>query len=168
MIKNLLPSNSRVWVYQSVRKLPPDHVESALIRLKQFVSGWTSHREGVVGDGTLLYDRFIILMADENQVGISGCSVDSSVRFLKELEKELETNFFDRWNIAYKKDREVLSCNIAEFGELVKKGEIHDETIVFNNLVQSKKEFEEKWQVPYKNSWLKNIEAANSSFGSLL
>ena len=70
--------------------------------------------------------------------------------------------------LAYKKEHEVLSCNITEFGKLVETREVNDDTIVFNNLVQSKKDFEIKWQVPYRESWLKNIESAHSSFSSML
>jgi DNA phosphorothioation-dependent restriction protein DptG len=168
MIKNLLPSNSRVWVYQSVRQLNPEEAREVDQRIRQFVSNWTSHKEGVVGDGTLLYDRFVVLMADEEHTGVSGCSLDSSIHFVKAIEKEFETNFFDRWNIAYKKDGQVLSCNLNEFGRLLEEGEINDDTIVFNNLVQSKKDFESKWQIPYKESWLKNIEVTHTSFGSML
>src|SRR5687768_12164030 len=120
MIKNVLPSGSRVWVYQSVRKLSQEEAKQIGEKIKQFVSTWTSHKEGVAGFGALLYDRFVVLMADEQVTGVSGCSLDSSVHFIKEIEKEAGTNFFDRWNIAYKKDGEVLSCSLTEFGELVR------------------------------------------------
>jgi hypothetical protein len=168
MLKNLLPSNSRVWVYQSVRKLSPEESRALEVKIKQFVLGWTSHKAGVVGDGGLLYERFVVLMADEAHTGVSGCSLDSSIHFIKEIEKEMDTNFFDRWNIAYKQEKEVLSCSLTEFGKLLERGEINDDTIVFNNLVQSKKDFESRWQIPYKESWLKNIEATHTSFGSML
>jgi hypothetical protein len=168
MIKNLLPSNSRVWVYQSVRQLSSDEVNQIEAKIRRFVANWSSHKEGVVGYGALLYDRFVVLMADEEHTGVSGCSLDSSIHFIKEIEKDSGTNFFDRWNIAYKKDREVLSCSLTEFGKLVETGEVDDDTVVFNNLVQSKAEFESKWQIPYKDSWLKNIQAAHTSFSSLL
>jgi DNA phosphorothioation-dependent restriction protein DptG len=168
MIKNLLPSNSRVWVYQSIRKLSSQESRELEAKIKQFVSSWTSHKEGVVGDGTLLYDRFVVLMADEDQTLVSGCSLDSSIHFVKGLEKEVGTSFFDRWNVAYKKDGEVSSCNLSEFGKLIQNGHIQDDTIVFNNLVQTKKDFENKWQIPYKDSWLKNIEATHTSFSSML
>ncbi len=168
MIKNLLPPDSRVWVYQSVKKLSEHESNAVAAKIRQFVSQWTSHKEGVAGDGVLLYNRFVVLMADENQTSVGGCSIDSSIHFIKNLEKEFGTNFFDRWNIAYKKGSEVLSCNMPEFGKLVEQQVINDTTIVFNNLVQSKKDFEAKWQIPYKDSWLKNIETAHSSFSSML
>mgnify|MGYP003345907228 CR=1 FL=1 len=102
MINNHLPDNARVWVYQSVRKLNLAEVITLKQRLNVFVEQWTSHKEEVAGWADILHDRFIVLMADEEQVKLGGCSIDSSVRFVKALENEFQTKFFDRWNIAYK------------------------------------------------------------------
>lgn len=137
-------------------------------KIKQFVGGWNSHKVGVIGDGELLYNRFVILMADEMQVAVSGCSIDSSVHFIKGLGHEYQTNFFDRWLIAYKKGDLVHSCNREDFEKLVESGEVHDDTIIFNTLLNTKKDFETKWEVPYKDSWLQNLRAAHTSFNSIL
>ncbi len=167
-MNNQLSATSKVWVYQSSRKFTD--AETLLIneKIKGFVNQWTAHKLEVTGDGALLYNRFVVLMADETEVGVSGCSVDSSVNFVRSLGSEFGVNFFDRWLIAYKKGEEVLSCPRAEFEQLVLSGEVHDETTVFNNLVQTKADFEAKWQIPYKQSWLKNLSAANTSFSSVL
>jgi hypothetical protein len=50
----------------------------------------------------------------------------------------------------------------------VESKEVNDDTIVFNNLVQTKRDFEAKWQVPYKDSWLKNLETTHTSFSTML
>lgn len=168
MIENKLSPNSRVWVYQSVRSFSPSEAIFATEKIAGFTAQWTSHREKVHGDGVVLYNRFIVLMADEQQVGVGGCSVDSSVHFIQNLQKELNTNFFDRWNIAYVDGDEVKSCNRDEFSKLVVDGTVNDETIVFNNLVQTKADFETKWKVPYRNSWMKNLQTANVPFASVL
>ncbi len=167
-IENGLPATSKVWVYQSARKFTEG--ESATIRgiIKGFVNRWTTHKVGVIGDGELLFNRFVVLMADESQIGVSGCSVDSSVHFVKDLANEYRTDFFDRWNIAYIKDADIHTCAKADFESLLDTGIITDETIVFNNLVNTKADFEAKWQVPYHQSWLKNLKAAHTSFNSIL
>ena len=167
-IQNKLPGTSRVWVYQSARKLTAGESGTIQNKVKDFVSNWTSHKIGVVADGDILFDLFIVLMADEEKVGVSGCSIDSSVRFVKGLEHEYRTNFFDRWNIAYQKDSKILCCNKSEFEELVNSGEIKDETIVFNNLVANKDDFESSWKIPYSKSWLKSLRSSNTSFNSIL
>jgi len=166
--ENDLPANSRVWIYQSSRMFSDGEAMTINQKIKDFVSKWTSHKAGVVGDGVLLFNYFVVLMADESQVGVSGCSVDSSVHFIKALGSEYNTNFFDRWNLAYMKDGEVIGCQREEFEKLLNTGEINDETIVFNNLLNTKRDFENKWQVPYRESWLKNLRVAHISFSSIL
>ncbi len=168
MIQNDLAPGSKVWVYQSARQFTPGEAQTLRNKIKGFVTEWTSHKLGVIGDGDVLYDRFVVLMADEEKVGVSGCSIDSSVHFVKALEHEYRTNFFDRWNIAYISNNQLLACNKNEFEKLVDDGVIADETIVFNNLVQTKGDFENKWQIPYSQSWLKNLRTAGVSFSSIL
>lgn len=168
MIQNNLPHNAKAWVYQSTRSFTLPETVAIKRQINQFVEQWTSHKVDVVGWGDLLYERFVILMADDDQVKLGGCSIDSSVRFIKNLEDTYQTRFFDRWNLAYKQGNEVLSTNRENFAQLLENGHIKDDTIVFNNLVQTKAELLDKWQIPYKDSWLKRIAVANTSFNSIL
>ena len=168
MINNNLNMESRVWVYQSNRPFTDAEAQAISERVKEFVGRWTSHKIGVEGDGGLFYNRFILLMADESAVKVGGCSIDSSVHFIKALEKEFNTSFFDRWNIAYKKDNEVQSCNRSELENLENAGIITDDTIVFNNLITTKQQLLNEWEVPFKQSWLKNLPQAHNSFNAVL
>lgn len=168
MVNNSLPPTARTWIYQSTRRLSLAEAITIRQRINGFVEQWTSHKADVLGWGDLLHDRFVILMADENHVSLGGCSIDSSVRFVKGLEAEFQTRFFDRWNIAYRKGNEVVSAGKEDFVKLLESGEVHDETIVFNNLIQTKQDLLDKWQVPYRESWLKSVALTNTSFNSLL
>lgn len=168
MLSNNLSPKSRVWVYQSTTPFSPEQAAAISEKITRFVNQWTAHKMEVTGAGALLYNRFIVLMADETEVGVSGCSVDSSVHFIRQIGSEFGANFFDRWNIAYKKGEEVLSCNREEFEKLVSEGEIQEDTMVFNNLVHTKADFDTKWQIAYKDSWLKNLAPADKSFGLVL
>lgn len=167
-VNNLLSPESRVWVYQSEREFTT--AESVIIATKvnDFVKQWTSHKLEVSGHGSLHYNRFVVLMADETQVGLGGCSVDSSVHFIRQLEKTFNTKLLDRWLIAFKQNDTIRTGTHAEFEKLVETGVITDDTIIFNNLVKTKAEFESKWHLPYKHSWLKNLSAAHTSFDSIL
>jgi hypothetical protein len=167
-INNSLPGHSKVWIYQSSRSFVFGEASAVREKVKRFVGEWNSHKVDVIGDAELLYDRFIVLMADEERVGVSGCSIDSSVHFVKSLGHEYKTNFFDRWLIGYKKGDVALSAGKDEFEELVRTGEIKDDTIVFNTLIHCKKDFDTKWELPYGQSWLKNLSVANTSFKSIL
>ena len=145
--------NSRVWVYQSDRELTDNEALQIKVLLDNFTTGWTAHNNQLKAKAEIRYNRFIILIVDESQAGASGCSIDKSVHFMQQIEAQFGINLFDRFNLAYRQGSEVLSAPRAQFEELLKQGSIKTDTIVFNNLVQNLTELENKWEVPFKNSW---------------
>lgn len=145
--------NSRVWIYQSDKKLTDDIVNQIQQRLNSFTAEWTAHNNQLKAKAEIRYNRFFILVVDETQAGASGCSIDKSVNFMKRLEQEFNISLFDRFNLAYRDADEVLSLPRHDFEELLKQGRINTSTIVFNNLVQNLTELETKWEVPFKDSW---------------
>ena len=146
-------SQSRVWVYQSDRKLTADEVVQIQMHLDNFTRSWTAHNNQLKAKAEIRYNRFLVLIVDETQAGASGCSIDKSVNFMKQLEQEFGINLFDRFNLAYRDGQEIISVPRHQFEELLKSGKINTETIVFNNLAQNVAELETKWEVPFKDSW---------------
>ena len=145
--------NSRVWIYQSNKELTAEQTTQIQQQLNAFAQSWTAHNNQLKATGIVQYNRFLILVVDESQAGASGCSIDKSVRFMKELEQEYGINLFDRFNLAYRDANVIKSIPRNEFEELIKAGIITEDTIVFNNLVQTLAELETKWEVPLKDSW---------------
>ena len=145
--------NSRVWIYQSNKELTDAQVILLQVQLDNFATGWTAHNSQLKAKAEIRYNRFIILVVDESQAGASGCSIDKSVNFMKQLEQHFGINLFDRFNLAYRDGNEVLSVPRHQFEELLKQGKINTETIVFNNLAQNLSELQTKWEVPFKDSW---------------
>lgn len=165
--KHLLPvdfaPDSRVWIYQSSRMFSLGEAIQIEDLINHFISGWNSHGTPVKGFGTMFFGQFIILMADERATGVSGCSTDSSVRLIKEIEQLYKVSMFDRQNLAFvRKDKvELLPLNQLQYA--VDNGFIKADTIYINNLVQSKEELEQNWLIPVKESWLaKRINLENS------
>ena len=148
-----LSESSKVWIYQSNRLLSNEEVIQAKEILAQFVSEWASHGEKVNDGGAVLYNLFIVLAADETNVSVGGCSIDSSVHCIREIEKACEISLFDRFNIAFKDDGEVKLANRSQFQQMLIEGKLDEESIVFNNLVSTKQEFTGEWEVPLKQSW---------------
>lgn len=144
---------SRVWIYQSNRPFKAEEQHKIEKDLKAFTAGWDAHGAPLKAKGELRYGRFLILLVDEVQATASGCSIDRSVGFIRDIEKDYGVNMFDRFNMAYKKDNEVYSCTREEFEALLQAGEINEDTIVFNNMVQTKAELDAKWEVPFRDSW---------------
>jgi len=145
--------HSRVWIYQSDKELNGEQVKQVASLLSQFTAEWTAHNHQLKARAEIRYNRFLILIVDENQAGASGCSIDKSVNFMKGIEREFGINLFDRFNFAYREGEKVLSAPRHEFEELLKSGKINNNTIVFNNLVQDLEQLGTKWEVPFKDSW---------------
>ena len=156
--RDLLPTdfspNSRVWVYQSNRLFRLQEALEIENLLNDFAANWKSHGAQVKGSGLLLYGQFIVLMADEEATGVSGCSTDSSVRLIKDIEQRYGVNLFDRTSMAFVIDDKVQMLPLSQLNYALENKFITPETLFFNNAVQNKKELEEKWIVPLNQSWL--------------
>src|SRR5688572_14687946 len=104
-IKQHLPGhfndNSRVWVYQSSRLFLISEALEMEDMLSAFVSQWHSHGKAVKGFANLFFGRFLVFMADETATGVSGCSTDSSVRLVQQIEKKYNVDMFDRQALAF-------------------------------------------------------------------
>jgi hypothetical protein len=149
----IFSENSRVWIYQSDRELNNAEVANLQQQLDSFATGWTAHNHLLKAKAEIRYNRFIILVVDESQAGASGCSIDKSVNYMKQVEQQFGINLFDRFNLAYRSGGEILSAPRDEFEALLKNKVITVDTIVFNNLAQTLAELENKWEVPFKESW---------------
>ena len=148
------PDSSRVWIYQSSRAFIEKEAAEVNEQLYQFYSQWQTHGAPVKGWAGLLFRQFIVVIADESDETVSGCSTDSSVRVIKSLERQYSVNFFDRMMITFlvKGNAEMLPFTQVQYA--IEKGYINEETLLFNNIVTNKKELMEHWLVPLKNSWL--------------
>lgn len=155
---SLLPPDfnpdSRVWIYQSNRLFSLSealHIEDLL---NHFSESWNSHGQKVQGYANLFFGQFIVLMADESATGVSGCSTDSSVRLVKEIETLFKVNLFDRQLLAFVVKDKLQMLPLPQLPYALENGFIDAGTIYFNNLVNTKKELEEEWMIPVKESWL--------------
>ena len=152
-----LADHSRVWIYQADRQLSNNEVEEIKKHGAHFISNWAAHGSDLQAAFEVFYYQFIVLFADETQVKASGCSIDSSVRFMKELEKQYQLDLFNRLNLTYKLGGEIKMMAMADFQAALQTGTLDDHTIVFNNLVETKADFETNWEVPVSESWHKQL-----------
>ncbi len=159
-LKDLIPAdfsdNSRVWIYQSSRAFIEKEEKEIQEQLYQFYSQWLSHGDVVKGWAGLLFRQFIVVMADESDTGVSGCSTDSSVRIVKSIERQYSVNMFDRLMLTFlvKGKAEMLPLNQVQYA--IDKGYINADTPMFNNVAGTKKELMNNWLVPIKDTWLIN------------
>lgn len=156
---HLLPSDfhssSRVWIYQSNRTFLISEALEIEEMMNEFVENWNSHGAKVKGYANLLFGQFVVLMADETAAGVSGCSTDSSVRLIKQIEEKFKVDMFNRQNLAFLVKDKIQTIPLAQLKYAFENNFINAETIYFNNLVASKETLLTEWMVPVKDSWLK-------------
>jgi hypothetical protein len=150
-----MSENSRIWVYQANRKLTSAEQEWISNRLKSFCEQWNTHGALMPTSFDIQFDQVILLAVDESQLGASGCSIDSSVRTLKEIEKEFQINLLDQGKVSFLSDENDLEMTtILGVKAILKEGKLKPETVVLNPLVAKKADLEKKWLIPAKESWL--------------
>jgi hypothetical protein len=154
-----MPDYARVWVYQSNRALSDGEIKEIENAGYTFIADWTAHGASLKASFDVLYKRFVIIAVDEQQALASGCSIDKSVHFIKQLEQQFNLNLFDRMQVAYRVGEEIKTCHVNDLlKELTNNGISRlEEVIVFNNMVATKKEFDKTWEVPLKDSWQSRI-----------
>ncbi len=146
--------NSRVWIYQSDRAFTQDEALKIIERLKEFSKQWLSHGSSVNNYANLFFDRFIILMADESEVMVGGCSTDTSTRFLQQLENDYNVDLFDRQSLAFILDERIVTFPLKLINQKIEEGIITGDTLYFNNTILTKGALLHDWIIPVKDSWL--------------
>lgn len=148
-----LPDESKIWIYQSNRKFSDDEMAEIESDLKAFVEGWAAHGTGLEASYQLRYNRFIILAVNQEVQSATGCSIDSSVQFIQELEKKYNVDLLDKMNVTFKLGEHIAHKPLVEFKKMAKEKAVSANTIVFNNLVNTVGEWHEYWEVPAHESW---------------
>src|SRR5690554_7879822 len=82
-----MPKSSRIWIYQSGRKLSDEETVEVERDVKEFVENWVADSTPLKASYQIKYNRFIILAVDQEYHPAWVCSVDSSVGIIEELEK---------------------------------------------------------------------------------
>jgi hypothetical protein len=148
--------DSRIWIFQSERHLSAQDIQDIDELLQPFIARWKSHGDRVKGYATILYNRFILLMADESETMVSGCSTDGAIHIIKEIENKFQLQLFNRLNLAFLVNDSLIQLPLTAVPQALKDGNLQPLTPYFNNTVLTKQEFENNWLIPLENSWLKN------------
>jgi len=140
-----LHPKSKVWVYTSNRLLNDEDKAVIAKAMGNFLPQWAAHGDSLFGDYSVLHDRFLILVVDESQASASGCSIDTSVRFIKDLGAQLNVDFFNRMNLVVD---EADTLNLVHVSEVKN----HPQAHVFNPMITNLTELRDQWRVPVSES----------------
>ena len=149
-----LSKDSRVWIFQSIGFIDDPTIEKINSKLKIFLDGWKSHQMNFKSSFEIRNNTFIIIAADESNL-VSGCSIDSLVNFIKELESLFDLQLMDKLHVKYIFNDEIQTKHLNDFKIFCKSLEKNQELLVFNNLVKNIFELNYNWNVDIKESWHK-------------
>lgn len=166
-ISSIIPQdfndNSRVWIYQNSdsftneQKLDIDNI------LRTFLQSWNAHGAPVKGFAKILFDKFIIIIADETATHVSGCSTDSFQRMIKEIQAKYKLDLFNRLSLTFIADEQLLNINISELDNAISKDLINANTLYFNNTVLTKIDLMNNWIIPAGKTWLSKYFSEKTS-----
>ena len=153
ILEKEISDDSRIWIYQAKEEIDAAVLPDLQIELDNFAQQWVSHSNALRAQAEVRHNRFLVLMVDESQAGASGCSIDTSVRFMQNVERKFGLNLFDRMTFTFEKDGQIHAAERDAFAELYKNGDINDETIVFDNLIKTKGQMQTDWRKKLGESW---------------
>ena len=125
-----LASDSRVWVYQSNRAFSENEKVQLTEAFKVFVDSWAAHGSKLVADATIIGDYFVVLAVDEKTAMASGCSIDSSVKFIKTIGQQFNIDFFNRLKLVVQKENETKMISFSDLGQ-------YEDWKIYNTLVNT-------------------------------
>lgn len=150
---NTLPDTSRIWIYQCNRSFSEVELEELNGLFDGFLTQWTAHGADLKAGYEIRYNRFLVIGLDQSMNGASGCSIDASVHFIQSLEQKFQVDLLDKMNVSYKQGAYVAYKPLKDFKKMAKERAVSKNTVVFNNLVATKREYLEHWEVPASESW---------------
>ena len=142
----------RVWIYRSIKKLSPELEAEILEKGKGFIGEWASHGAKLNSDFKILNHHFLVFFVDQNFESASGCSIDTSVAFIREIEAKHQLGLLDRQKMAFLKEEEVVLFDFNQLKQVYDEGIISDATPIFDPLVQNKAEFDHRFLSPFSES----------------
>ena len=148
-----LPDEARIWIYQSNRRFNSEEVPEIKNKIEGFLSQWTAHQSALEAGYEVPYDRFIVLGLNQSLVAASGCSIDASVHFIQSIEASYGVDLLDRMNVTFRQGEYISFKSLVDFRQMAKARSISKNTIVFNNLVDTKEAYCNAWEVPASESW---------------
>ena len=150
---SVISEDAKVWIYPSSRKFYANEIDEIQEKITTFLNNWKSESDAFQSSYQLLYNRFIILFADDSESKLTLKDIDDSVAFILQLQQEYKVELLDKMNVCFKQGEFVQYKELKDFKTLLKNRAITGKTIVFDNLVSNKIDFEEVWEIPIEESW---------------
>jgi len=150
---NLLSEEAKVWIYPSSRKFYANEIDEIELKIKNFVSSWKKEAINFKCSYQFLYNRFVIIAAEDETFSVTNLDMDSQIKFIIDLQNIYKVSLLDKMNVCFKQGEYVQYKELKDFKKLVKNKAVTAKTIIFDNLITNKHDFENFWEIPIAESW---------------
>ena len=148
-----IPEDAKVWVYPSSRKFYTNEIPEIAEKIKKFVAEWKADDESFKASYQFLYNRFIVITADDITTPLKNSDIDDSVNFILSLQETYEVALLDRMNVCFKQGEHVQYKDLKDFKKLLKNKALTGKSVIFDNLVNTKQDFDSFWEITIEESW---------------
>lgn len=148
-----LSDEARVWVYQANRLFEQQELAEVMGKAQTFLTDWASHGNPLQGSATILHNQFLIIAVEESFQGATGCAVDASIQFIRELEESMQLSMLDRTQVAFQQDGENIVVPLAQLPTRIRQGTINAEMLTFDNTITKKQDLATKWLIRAEDAW---------------
>ena len=156
---NKISENYRCWVYQIGKMITQKEKVFISKSLESFCEKWTSHNNSVKSSYVIDFDSFIILFADQRINKVSGCAIDEKSRVIRQIGNNLKIKILPYINTGVFINNKLVFLSKEEIISKLNSKEINGNSDIINITIKSKKDYEEKWILKIKESWLNNFLA---------
>jgi len=156
---NKISENYTCWVYQIGKMITQKEKVFISKSLESFCEKWTSHNNSVKSSYVIDFDSFIILFADQRINKVSGCAIDEKSRVIRQIGNNLKIKILPYINTGVFINNKLVFLSKEEIISKLNSKEINGNSDIINITIKSKKDYEEKWILKIKESWLKNFLA---------
>jgi hypothetical protein len=148
------PANSRVWLYQTDRAMSDSDRKEVNDQLAPFVAKWAAHGNKLWADAMVIHPFFVAFVVDNEQTVPSGCSIDSSVHFMRALGNQMGIDFFTRMKVTVLVNDELKQL---DFHDLAEAHQQQEELMLFDPLIDSLGTLHSAWPCRLEESSLKSM-----------
>jgi len=148
-----ISEDAKIWIYPSSRKFYDSEKAEIENLIQIFIENWKAEDENFKASYRFLYNRFVIFCADDSESKLSNSDINVAVSFILELQEKFDVMLLDKMNVCFKQGEFVQYKELKDFKQLVKNKAVTGKSIVFDNLITTKFDFENYWEITMEESW---------------
>ena len=141
--------DSKVWVYVAKQPIAEPLFGDILTLGNSFVKDWAAHGTELDARFSILNNQVIVLAVDQSNQQATGCSIDSSVQFIKQLDQKYQLDLFERMRVLHKSDSgDIQTAHLQKLN-----GELKQNTLVFDHLADTVGSLKTAWKTA-SDTWV--------------